>query len=64
MITSLDKIKIYAIIDSLPDAFIARQFKQYISAKKQEIQESSLAEKINNLWNRIIGKTNKLTFKR
>jgi len=52
----LNKEKIYTIIDSLPDAFIANHFKQYFIEKKQEIQKSNIVEQIRNLWNKIIGK--------
>jgi hypothetical protein len=57
-IESLDKKKIYETIDSIPDTIIARQFKQYLSEKKQEMQKSNLVEQINSFWNKIIGKVN------
>lgn len=56
IIESLNKGKIYEMIDSLPDAFIAERFKQYISEKKQEIQKSNLVVEINKLWSKIIEK--------
>lgn len=60
-IESLDKNKIYAIIDSVPDAFIARQFNRYINEKKQDIKKINLAGEINKLWSKIIENTSKLT---
>jgi len=53
---SLDKNKIYEIIDSIPDEVIAKQFKQYLSDVKEDIGKSSAVEQINKLWNKIIGK--------
>lgn len=49
-VESLDKKKMYAIIDSLPHRVIANQFKQYLSEKKQKIEKSNLLEQINKLW--------------
>lgn len=53
---SLNKKKIYEIIDSIPDAIIAQQFKQYLNQKKQAIQKSNVVEQIKKFWNKIIGK--------
>ena len=53
-IDSLDKSKIYEIIDSIPDEIIAKQFKQYLSEKKEEIQKSNIVEQINKFWNKMI----------
>jgi len=57
-IESLDKKKIYEMIDSIPDAIITNQFKQYLGEKKQEIQKSNLVEQINGFWNKILEKVN------
>jgi len=46
------------MINSIPDAIIANQFKQYLGEKKQEIQKSNAAEQINMFWNKIIEKVN------
>jgi hypothetical protein len=53
-IESLDKKKIYAIIDSIPDKAIIDNFKQYLSNKKQEILNSNIVKQINKLWNKMI----------
>lgn len=58
-IESFDKEKINGTIDSIPDTIIVKQFKKYLSEKKQEIQKSNLAEQINKFWNKIIEKVNK-----
>lgn len=55
-IESLNKKNIYEIIDSIPDAIIAKQFKQYLSEKKQEIQKSNAVEQINKFWNKMIAR--------
>lgn len=55
-VESLDKNKTYEIIDAIPDAIIAEQFKEYLREKKQEIQKSSLIEQINMFWNKITEK--------
>jgi len=60
-IESLDKKKIYEMIDSIPDAIIANQFKLYLSEKKQAIQKSNAVEQINKFWNKIIEKVNMLS---
>ncbi len=57
-IESLDKKKIYETIDSIPDTIIAKQFKQYLSEKKQEIQKSNMVEQVNKFWNKMIEKVN------
>lgn len=49
-VESLNKKKMYEIIDSLPDRVIANQFKQYLSEKKQKIEKGNLLEQINKLW--------------
>ncbi|MDO8662992.1 MAG: hypothetical protein Q7K98_07240 [Candidatus Omnitrophota bacterium] len=57
-IESPDKKIIYEMINSIPDAIIANQFKQYLSGKKQEIQKSNVVEQINKFWKNLIAKTN------
>jgi hypothetical protein len=53
-INSLDKKKIYEMIDSVPNIFIAKQFKEYLIEKKQEIEKSDIKAQIGRLWNEII----------
>ncbi len=57
-IESLDKKRIYEIIDSIPDKIIANQFKQYLDNKKQGIQKSNMVKQINRFWNELIRKVN------
>lgn len=57
-IKCLDKDKIYKIIDAVPDKVIAGQFRQYISRKKSEIQNSNLAGQVNNVWAKLIARLN------
>lgn len=54
---SIDKKKLYAIIDSLPDAFIAKHFKRYLNEKKQALQKNNIPEQINKFWNKILQKS-------
>ena len=56
----LDKKKIYAIIDAVPDVIIAQQFKQYLSEKKHGLEESNVVEEINKFWQKITKKANAL----
>lgn len=55
-ICSLDKKKIYAVLNSVPNTFIANQFRLYLTEKKQEIQKSNIAVQIRQLWNKIKAK--------
>ncbi len=58
-INSLDKKKVYAIIDGVPDAVIAKHFKEYLAARKQSLQSSNIAEQVKNFWERVIGNNKK-----
>lgn len=53
---SLDKQKLYKVIDSIPDTFIASQFKRYLNDKKQELQKSNVVEQISKFWDKIMEK--------
>jgi len=55
-IKKMDKKKIYAIIDAVPDAVIVRQFKQYLAEQKRTLEESSAAEEINKFWQKVLKK--------
>jgi hypothetical protein len=55
-IESLDKKKAYVLIDSVPNAIIAKEFKKYLREKKQEVQESNLVKEINKFWNKAVAK--------
>jgi hypothetical protein len=52
-INSLDKKKLYGLIDAVPDAIIAQQFKQYLSETKQKILKHSLVMQVTKTWNKI-----------
>lgn len=56
-IESLDKEKIYKIINAVPDEFIALQFKRYLSDKKQATPKTNAADQINKFWNKTIKKS-------
>lgn len=55
-IKSLDKKNINEAIDSIPDRVIAKQFKQYISEKRQLLANSDVVGQINECWNKIMSK--------
>ncbi len=55
-IKSVDKKKIYEIIDSIPDKAISDQFKQYLNKNKQGIQRNNIIEQVNKMWNKMMGK--------
>ncbi len=57
-IESVDKKKIYEMIDAVPDTVISKKFKNYLSQEKQEMQESGLAEQIKKFWNKMLEKVN------
>lgn len=54
-INSLDKKKVYALIDGVPDAVIAKHFKEYLAARKQGLQSSNISWQVKNFWERVIG---------
>ncbi len=55
-IRALDKKKINQIIDLVPNAVIAAQFKEYLKSLKEELQQNNLFVQINQSWNKIIGR--------
>jgi hypothetical protein len=55
-IESLDKPKMYAVVDAIPDALIADTFRQYLEQSKEEIQKSNAAGQIQRLWNQWMEK--------
>lgn|GEM_PF-1308894 len=55
---SLNRRKMYELIDSVPDAFIAREFRKYLAKEKQDVQKSSIIEQVTGFWSKIIGKIN------
>jgi len=63
-IESLDKKKTYELIDSIPNTFIAKEFKKYLNKQKQVIQESNLVKEINGFWNKVLAKIRKPVLKK
>ena len=57
-IESLDKKKIYELIDSTPNIIIAKEFKKYLNEKKWGVQDSNLVKDINEFWNKTLAKVN------
>lgn len=55
-IESLNKSKMYRIIDSIPDTVIADNFKRYLEQSKQEIQAGNVVGQIHKLWNKWMEK--------
>ena len=58
-ISELDKKKINQMIEDIPDKFIVSQFKQYMAGLKQDVQESSAAQKIHEFWAKMTSKAQK-----
>jgi len=56
IMNSLDKNKIYDMINDIPDYFIAYQFKKYIKEKGKDIENSSIVAEVNKFWNSMIKK--------
>ncbi|MCR4338154.1 MAG: hypothetical protein NUV91_10155 [Candidatus Omnitrophica bacterium] len=59
-IHSLDKKKTYEIIDAIPDAIIAREFKESLEKEKEQMKNSNVVEQIQKSWNRMISEMNKV----
>ncbi len=53
-INSLDKKKIYGIINGLPDGLIAKYFKEYLAKRKQEVQSGNIIAQVKDFWERVI----------
>lgn len=53
-INSLDKKKIYGIIDGVPDELIAKYFKEYLAKRKQQVQSSNIIAQVKDFWERVI----------
>jgi len=58
-INSLNKKKIYGIIDGVPDELIAKHFKQYLAKRKQTVQNDNIIGQIKDFWDRAIDNSNK-----
>lgn len=55
-IKSVDKKKIYEIIDSIPNKVISDQFKECLNKNKQEIQKSNIVKQVNKIWDKMMKK--------
>lgn len=53
-IESLDKKKIYAIIDATPDQMLAQMFKRHLAYAKEKFQFSNFAVSVRKLWDNIV----------
>ncbi len=60
-VESLDKGKIYEIIDLVPDKIIADQFRLRLRHRKQNVQKDNLITQINHYWNDLMKKMNMST---
>ncbi len=60
-IQSLDKKKLYPVIDSVPDTFIAGHFKRYLNEKKETTQKSNMVQQVNKFWNETLQKFHGIT---
>jgi hypothetical protein len=56
-IKSMEKKEMSGVIDSIPDAVIASQFKLYLNEKKQPLVKSNPVEQITGFWNKLIVNT-------
>ncbi len=53
-INSLNKKKIYQAIDSVPNSFIADQFRAYLAKKNEELKKADIGGQIARLWQDMI----------
>lgn len=58
-INSLDKKKIYGIIDGVPDALIAKHFKEYLAKRKQTLEGNNIIGLVKDFWERAIDNNKK-----
>lgn len=58
-INSLDKKKIYGIIDGVPDGLIAKYFKEYLARRKQSLNSADIVGQVKDFWDRAIGSNKK-----
>jgi len=58
-IESVDKKKIYEMIDATSDTVIVEQFKKFLNQEGQEIKKRSLGERVDRVWKKILEKLNK-----
>jgi len=53
-IKAMEKKEMSGLIDAIPDAVIASQFKLYLNEKKQPLVKSNPVEQITGFWNKLI----------
>ncbi len=54
-INSLDKKKIYGIIEGVPDELIAKHFKEYLARRKVGVQSGNIVGQVKDFWDGAIG---------
>ncbi|MCX5694010.1 MAG: hypothetical protein NT014_02570 [Candidatus Omnitrophica bacterium] len=59
-----DKKSIYESINAVPDAFIAKEFKEYLNQKNQGAQKIDLVKEINEFWGQILAKIQQSSVKK
>ncbi len=58
-INSLNKKKIYGIIDGIPEELIAKHFKEYLAKRKQTLQNNNIIGQVKDFWDRVIDNNKK-----
>jgi hypothetical protein len=53
-IKTMDKKEMLAVIDSISDTAITRQFRLYLLERKQTLENSNSVEQMVGMWNRLI----------
>lgn len=55
-IKSLNKERLYGLMDSVPNSFIASQFRLYLEGKKEKIKKNTLLVQIQQFWDNMARK--------
>jgi uncharacterized protein YbaR (Trm112 family) len=53
-LASLDKKRVYRIIDDLPDVVVAREFRRYLFRHSRQLQGHNILEQISLFWSRVL----------
>jgi hypothetical protein len=56
ILDSFNKKRVCRLIDSVPEAVIAAEFKEYLSSKQKELQEYNIVRQVKDFWNEQIQK--------
>ena len=54
-INSWDKKQLYDLIESIPDAAIAGEFKKYLARRSQEVRSSNIVTQVTSAWGKLVG---------